>query len=118
MVRPRKIKFPVELDEFLRLVLLKKRPEDRIKIYREHLRTGLTPDGYAVVHRSDDEIIALIKEMRARKFNEEQYGSSTFVMGKRCYEGTGREATWVDRRFWMAGAVFEPLASRPATRAR
>ncbi len=25
-------------------------------------------------------------------------GSSTFVMGKKCFEGTGSEATWVDSR--------------------
>ena len=73
MARPKKIKFPIELDEFLRLVLPQKRLEDRIKIYREHLRTGLTPDGNAVIHRSDDEVSALIQMKRARKFNEEQY---------------------------------------------
>jgi hypothetical protein len=73
MARPRKIKFPIELDEFLRLALPKKRFEDRIKIYREHLRTGLASDGNTVIHRSKDEIIALIQMKRARKFNEEQY---------------------------------------------
>jgi len=73
MARPRKIKFPVELDEFLRLVLLKKRPENRLKIYREHLRTDLAQDGNTVIHRTENEVIALIKEKRIRKFNEQQY---------------------------------------------
>ncbi|MGH7991075.1 MAG: hypothetical protein ACREDS_12905, partial [Limisphaerales bacterium] len=30
-------------------------------------------DGDTVIHRSDDEIIALIQMKRTRKFNEEQY---------------------------------------------
>jgi hypothetical protein len=29
---------------------------------------------------------------------EIKQGSSTFVMGKKCFEGTGSEATWVDSR--------------------
>ncbi|HTB82961.1 MAG TPA: hypothetical protein VK742_04840 [Candidatus Sulfotelmatobacter sp.] len=73
MGRPRKIKFPIELDEFLRLALPKRRLEDRLKIYREHLRTDLALDGNTVIHRSDDEIIALIKMKRLRKFSEDQY---------------------------------------------
>jgi hypothetical protein len=42
MARPKKIRFPIGLDEWLRCVLPKRRPEDRMKIFREWRRNFLT----------------------------------------------------------------------------
>jgi hypothetical protein len=42
MARPRKIEFPIGLDEMLRIALPKKRPEDRMQIFREWARSNLT----------------------------------------------------------------------------
>jgi hypothetical protein len=41
MARPRKIQFPIGLDDFLRVILRGKRPEDRMKIFREFIRYDL-----------------------------------------------------------------------------
>ena len=41
MARPRKIKFPIGLEELLRLALPDKRQEDRLKYYRLDLRADL-----------------------------------------------------------------------------
>src|SRR5579859_2924206 len=41
MARPRKIKLPVNLETFLRIVLPRKRPEDRMKIFREYAKMNL-----------------------------------------------------------------------------
>jgi len=41
MARPKKVKYPIGLQEMLRIVLRGKRPEDRMKIFREYQRYGL-----------------------------------------------------------------------------
>jgi hypothetical protein len=41
MPRPRKIKYPIRMAEMLRLVLPKKRPEDRMKYFRSMVRDNL-----------------------------------------------------------------------------
>jgi len=76
--------YPVSLDEFLRLIMPKKRPADRMKLYREYLRLSIRankqflPTGSVMPYEnvpipSDDEVSDLIKMLRARQFNEEQY---------------------------------------------
>ncbi len=52
-------KYPVSVTDFLLLVLPKKRKEDRMKIYREHLRIIMGPDGNSVVNQTDEEIDAM-----------------------------------------------------------
>ena len=41
MARPLKTKFPVSLDDMLRLAMPKQRPEDRFKFYRMEVRDSL-----------------------------------------------------------------------------
>jgi len=41
MARPKKIKPPVNLETVLRIVLPRKRPEDRMKIFREFAKVNL-----------------------------------------------------------------------------
>ena len=41
MARPRKVQFPIGLEEFLRVILRDNRPEDRMKIFREFIRYDL-----------------------------------------------------------------------------
>ena len=56
--------FPVGLDECLKLALPAKRPEDRMKVFRELLRHN---------GKSDTEIIREIEYYRAHGFDEESY---------------------------------------------
>lgn len=42
MARPRKVQLPIGLQEVLRIAMPKKRPEDRMKIFREWARSNLT----------------------------------------------------------------------------
>lgn len=56
--------FPVGLDECLKLALPAKRPEDRMKVFREFLRHN---------GKSDTEIIQEIEYFRAQGFDEEWY---------------------------------------------
>jgi hypothetical protein len=70
MGRPRKFQFPIALDDWLRGVLPKKRPEDRMKIFREWRRNILT----ANLKRppTDQELeteIALIRETKFERGN-------------------------------------------------
>jgi len=71
MGRPGKIKFPIGLDEWLRRILPKKRPEDRMKIFREWRRLNLR----AKFNRepTDQEIEEEIKMFRERKFDPSNY---------------------------------------------
>jgi len=41
MARPRKPQYPITLEQALRLLLPKKRPEDRMRIFREWARVNL-----------------------------------------------------------------------------
>jgi hypothetical protein len=41
MARPRKVEFPIGVSEMLRLALPTKRPEDRMRIFREWSRSNL-----------------------------------------------------------------------------
>jgi hypothetical protein len=74
MGRPGKTKFPIGLDEWLRRLLPKKRPEDRMKIFREWRRVNLR----AKFKRepTDQEVEEEIKSIRERKF-----GPSNYVFG-------------------------------------
>ena len=67
MGRPGKIKYPVGLEVALRKVLGKKRPEDRMKIFREWRRTVLR----ARLKRepTDEEVEAEIKICRRPNFD-------------------------------------------------
>lgn len=67
MGRPRKLKHPVVLEVALRLALPKKRPEDRMKIFREWRRSYLT----ATLKRepTDQELEDEIKLFRGLDFN-------------------------------------------------
>jgi hypothetical protein len=68
--RPRRPKFPLSLEKFLLLALPQRRPEDRMAIYRQmmrsylHLKDGRPP--------SDEEVAAEIHLVRQRKFTIEQ----------------------------------------------
>jgi|ERR1035437_2594185 hypothetical protein len=42
MARPKKIELPIGANEMLRIALPKKRPEDRMKIFREWARSNLS----------------------------------------------------------------------------
>jgi hypothetical protein len=66
MARPRKFQFPIELDEWLRHVLSKKRLEDRMKIFREWRRMNLALD----LKRppTDHELESDIAQIRETKF--------------------------------------------------
>ena len=68
MGRPRNIQFPIGLEEWLRRVLPKKRPEDRMKIFREWRRNNLT----AVLKRppTDQELVGEIALIRETKFEQ------------------------------------------------
>lgn len=67
MGRPRKLKHPVVLEVALRLALPKKRPEDRMKIFREWRRSYLT----ATLKRepTDQELEDEIKLFRGLDFD-------------------------------------------------
>ena len=71
MGRPRKIKFPIGLDEWLCRILPKKRPEDRMKIFREWRRVNLR----AKFKRepTDQELEEEIKLIREQKFGPGNY---------------------------------------------
>ncbi len=60
MGRPRKVEYPIRLQEMLRIILRDKRPEDRMKIFREYQRYYLN----ANLRRqpSEDELEAEIKK--------------------------------------------------------
>ena len=67
MGRPRKIKRPVGLDAALRHILSKKRPEDRMKIFREWRRTILRAE--LKREPTDQETEAQIKLFREPDFD-------------------------------------------------
>jgi hypothetical protein len=68
MARPKKIKFPIGLDEWLRRVLPKTRPEVRMKIFRELRRSILRAD----LKRppTEQELVSDIALIRATKFEQ------------------------------------------------
>ncbi len=76
--------YPVSFEEFLRLSLPKKRPEDRMKIYRESIRVSMRhgkcfhPSGNVlpiekIPETTDEEIAAVISHHKATGFDEIQY---------------------------------------------
>jgi DNA-directed RNA polymerase specialized sigma subunit len=67
MGRPKKPKFPVELDALLRVALRPKRTEDRMKIFREWRRTELRAE--LKREPTDQEVAAEIQLIRDRKFH-------------------------------------------------
>jgi hypothetical protein len=67
MARPRKIKFPIKLEELLRLALPKKRLEDRFKYYRLILRDKI---GWTISPQPTDELV----EKEIVKARSIQYG--------------------------------------------
>src|ERR1035437_5534826 len=68
MGRPKKRKFPIELDAMLLSILPKERKENRMKILRECLRSELTaPSKPGPTEPELDEKIQLIRE---RKFDD------------------------------------------------
>jgi len=67
MGRPGKIKRPVELEVALRHILLKKRPEDRMKIFREWRRTIMW--GELKREPTSEEMEAQIKLFRGPDFD-------------------------------------------------
>jgi hypothetical protein len=71
MGRPKKVQFPLGLDDWLRRMLPKKRPEDRMKIFREWRRLNLR----AKFKRepTDQEVEEEIKLIRERKFDPSNY---------------------------------------------
>ncbi|HTA95932.1 MAG TPA: hypothetical protein VK769_07390 [Verrucomicrobiae bacterium] len=77
-------KYPVGLDDFLKFALPKKRPENRMKLYRESIRVSIRhsrcfqPSGNVIPFESipiptDDEVAATIAHHRATGFDEFQY---------------------------------------------
>ena len=71
MARPEKIKHPVGLDEFLRRLFPKKRPELRQKIFREWRRTILTAEYKRAA--TDQEVDAELKLFREGKLSAAFY---------------------------------------------
>lgn len=67
MSRPGKIKHPIGLEVALRLVLRKKRPEDRMKIFREWRRTILRAE--LKREPTDEDMEAQIKLFREPNFD-------------------------------------------------
>ncbi|MBI5773294.1 MAG: hypothetical protein HZA89_06070 [Verrucomicrobia bacterium] len=87
--RPKPKKYPVSLDEFLRLAMPdKKRPEDRMKYYREWLRGCIRTSKYleaspmrdkeydSVPIPSDEEVAAVIAKDIQSGFNEAAYANA------------------------------------------
>jgi hypothetical protein len=71
MGRPGKTKSPIGLDEWLRRMLPEKRPEDRMKIFREWRRLNLRA---TLKHEpTDQEVEEEIKLVRERKFGPANY---------------------------------------------
>lgn len=62
----RKLKFPATLESVLRFILPKKRPEDRMKIYREFVRGSLLGERGRMP--TDDEVVACIEVIRKDGF--------------------------------------------------
>jgi hypothetical protein len=71
MARPRKVKGPLTLEEWLRIILRKKRPEDRMKIFREWCRFILRVRFNR--EPTDPEIQEEFKLIRERKFEDPNY---------------------------------------------
>jgi len=63
---PRPLKFPAKLSSVLRFLLPKKRPEDRMKIYREFVRGSLLLS--KGIKPTDDEVAASINAIAEKKF--------------------------------------------------
>jgi hypothetical protein len=84
---PKAKKYPATLDEFLRIVMRKKRPEDRMKVFRESIRASIRlnrcyqPSGNVLSYDSlpiptDDEVAENIQKIRERQFNEQQFADT------------------------------------------
>ena len=67
MARPRKLKFPIVFNEWLRAALNKKRPEDRMKIFREWRRGQLL--GKLGRKPTEQELFDDIKIWQEKEFN-------------------------------------------------
>jgi hypothetical protein len=90
---PNPKKYPVGLDEFLRLALPKKRPADRMKLYRESLRLdirhtrsyqrlgGVVPIE-SVPIPSDSEVADVIARHRETGFDESQFQPCLITLRK------------------------------------
>ena len=70
MARPRKIKFPINLDELLRLALPEKRLEDRFKYYRLILRNQI--DWTNSLQPIDEKVEKEIVKARSIKYDERE----------------------------------------------
>jgi len=89
---PKAKKYPATLDEFLRIVMPKKRPEDRMKAFREYIRasmrlnrcyqpseSGLPYESVAIP--TDNEVAENIQKLRERQFSEQQFADTAqFVL--------------------------------------
>lgn len=99
---PKPEKYPVSFEDFLKYVFPHKRPEDRMKIYREFKRYELRYQGQflptgeiipveKVPEPSDDEVAKAIEERRMVGYNGEHNFNRAFRALKRFYEGYSAE---------------------------
>jgi hypothetical protein len=68
MARPKKIQWPINFEEMLRYAFGKKRPEDRLKIFRLFLRDFLHPQSTAPA--TPEAIEAALLENQKKQFDE------------------------------------------------
>lgn len=85
---PKAEKYPVRFEDFLRLAMPKKRPEDRLKFYREWLRDSLRFSNYMEKLRysgkpydespipTDEEVAKTIAMDRERGFDQFWFGNA------------------------------------------
>ena len=88
---PRPLKFPATLASALRFMLPQKRPEDRMKIYREFIRASLwTEKGRAPTDEEVASVINLVTEEKFQSLNHVQHIAEFLERFVPSYESSNR----------------------------
>ena len=118
---PKPKKFPVSLDDFLKLALPRKRPEDRMKLHRDlvrrdmHISRQFHPSGSVIPLAripipTDEEVAQSIARHRATGFDEFQYTV--------CVAGLRNFAEWQEKENLKKRAQDAGKASAKKRKAR
>lgn len=85
LLRPKK--FPVALDEFLKCMMPRKRPEDRAKFHREYVRQHFPEKS-----PSEDEVAKVVEQEKGEKISENlfYYRAADFRQWLKGYESANR----------------------------
>ena len=81
------------------------RPSQR---FHEQSRQAISAKEYYRANKIEPNPSPAIGRQPRLQSQQNKVGSSMFVMGNKCFEGTESEASWVNRRCWTRQAALEP----------